>query len=184
MDGEREDDQRGDAGLHERLRRAERIRGPGGRIGGEVVRVVHHAEQPRVMHQPVGPVEVGIVNQDRDADAEKEPGPAELFDAEIHLGPARRDDKDHEAPDQPIDGHAAEGIEELPAHLAESVRLIADAAAGEPPGQQKMQDAPRWSGDDQIPEPAVDHLAGNGKQGVEETVVEGHAEKARMTNSE
>jgi len=87
------------------------------------------------MHQPVGPVEVGIVNQDRDADAEKEPGPAEPFDAEIHLRPAGGDDKDHEPADEPVNKYAAERIQELPAHLAEGVRLIADAAAGEPPGQ-------------------------------------------------
>ena len=107
VDRQREDDERGDSGLDKGFPRAESIGRPGRRAERAVVRAVEKAEQPRVVHQPMRPIEIGIVDQDDDTDADQEPRPAVVADAEIHWRPAGDDGEDHKPADEAINGQAA-----------------------------------------------------------------------------
>src|SRR2546430_2154987 len=94
-----------------------RVGGAGRGISGEMVHAVKYPEQRRRVHQPVRPVEVGIVCEDHERDAEPEIRPAVPGDVQIDERVGRdavaRDCPDDEAEDE--NGHG--GVAELAADL-------------------------------------------------------------------
>lgn len=67
-----------DTGFHQRLQRMKRIGRPRRRVGTLVMHQVKMFEKPFVVHQPVGPVKVGIVYQEQKRKGAKKIGPAVL----------------------------------------------------------------------------------------------------------
>ncbi len=83
-------DQKGDGHDRQRLKdgldRVERKGGPRRWVRRAVMHEVHGAVDPRMMHRPMGPVEVGVMKNEDDPDTEYEPGPAVLADFPIDEG--------------------------------------------------------------------------------------------------
>src|SRR5678816_3789487 len=90
--------------LYRGFQRRECIRRPRCWIVRKMMYPVKPAEELPVMHQPMGPIEVRIVEKNRADDAQPEPGPAVLRDGPVELhvavargnsGNARNSSEDH-----------------------------------------------------------------------------------------
>lgn len=60
-------------------------RGPRGGVVAEMVRAVDDAEQRRPVHEPMRPIEPGIVDDDHRDDGEDEVAPPEAFHIDVEL---------------------------------------------------------------------------------------------------
>jgi len=94
MDGHRQCHDRKDPRFDHRFGRRESVRRPRRGIRRKVMHAVEQREEPPVMHQPMGPIEVGVVQENRADHASEKPAQAALGNLPVHLGvtgPGQRD---------------------------------------------------------------------------------------------
>jgi len=68
-----------DAGLDDGLTRADAISGPRARVMALVVDAMEEAEELGVMDEPMRPIEIRVVHEDRHRDAAPEPAPPKII---------------------------------------------------------------------------------------------------------
>ena len=117
---------------------------------------VEEREEPPMMHQPMRPIEISIMQENRARDASKEPSPAVIGEFPVHLGPAQPCRSDRRGPDQTEDHEGQEGVTDFSEDIRRQ-RETGDDLTVEPSSpEQPVGEHPRKSSEQEIAETDLD----------------------------
>ena len=180
VDRHRQRDEREDAGLDDGFDRAEAIGRPWAGVVALMVHAMDQPEEPRVVDEPVRPIEVGVVYENHDDDAAPEPAPSVILDVAVDERPAGLGERERGRADESVDDDG----ESRPLGLAAQVRSRRhrrdDLAARPPVAEEHVAQEPCASCEHQIVRQVVrrderDHLPETRKFLRERPGGEGHA---------
>ena len=125
MDRHDENDADADQHLQHGLPWMKAVGRPGGGMHRPVMQAVHPAEQGAAVQQAMQPVELGIVHDQHEHDAQEKPGPAVFSDTHVEPAVCNEIETDQQAAvDDGDDQHGQQGKPDL----AQDLRPFADAA--------------------------------------------------------
>jgi hypothetical protein len=138
--------------LHHRFPRIEGVGGPGSRIDRDMMSLVHQGEKPPMMHEPVGPIEISIVNEDREKNAGPKPRHAMLFDVPVELRPMAMNRQKRQHGDRSVNETGEEREKDLPADMARMGKFLDDFPMHQRSSEEDVEDEPHQPGGESVVE--------------------------------
>lgn len=141
----REDDR-----MSGRLQRVEAERRPRRGAVAAMVHAMHDAKKPRPMHQPMRPVEPGVVNQDQRRETEQKVRPVEVVEPRIQPRQSGLLQRRRQHAGGREDGERQQTEQHLSPHLRQARKRRLYLAAKRPPAKQHIEDHVGAARDQQV----------------------------------
>lgn len=127
---------------------------PGGRVGRLVMHEMHDLEKSGVMHEPMRPIEIGIVYEKQQGEDRNKIKPTHLIDLLVPQGILRDiriayEDKGHQRKNGDRDG----GVADLPQVIIPFRKSFLDLSISKRFTKQYIEDQKGKAGDKHIPAP-------------------------------
>lgn len=142
-----------------------------------MVRPMKPAEEPAVMHQPVGPVKPGVVQQDGDADGDPKPRPAVGANPPVKLRPSKLRELYGDGAAQGKDEQREKRKANFTAHFRRCREMGNDLSVQPAIPKKHVTQQPEQARAERIAQPEIEETAGSNLKEIGNRFQRSHGEQ-------